>query len=279
MTSVRAGERLEQRPLRAVRSSNPYAKTGAPGQAERSLASRSATAARGGRGPRARAGRARRGRRRRARRGRRRGRAGSSSPDSSSPIAATSASANPPKRAERERPFSSARATAARPTSARCASVATRRAPGWPAASRRKRSSNVPIEPPRSAGAAARAGRARGLDVRPRSARSDRLVVEAGEVAVEQQLDLARVRRSREQRQPHLPIVVPGSDGSSVRAGRSPETAEEWTPGAGAPAPGVRCSRPGPPSGGDRAARPACRGWSPRSRRTDRRSSRRAGRP
>ena len=109
-----------------------------------------------------------------------------SKPESSSPTVASSESAKPPKRAERPRPLSDWPASARRTMRARCASVATGRESPPPRASRLKRSSNVPIEPPSRAGWMANSSRSR-------SSTSDRF----GTIRYGSRGSASRYRRSR----------------------------------------------------------------------------------
>ena len=116
-------------------------------------------------------------------------------------------SANPFVRAERARPFSGAEASARRTTSARCASVATGTLLGIDAA---EAPEEVVERPDRAAEEAAAAAEQVALDaVDVRRVRHDqcRFVVEARQIALQKKRDFARMRRPREEGQPHLPIV------------------------------------------------------------------------
>ena len=133
-------------------------------------------------------------------RGRRRARSGSSRPDSSSPRPAAAsrrsrrcaADAREPVRAPPPR-------RTRRTTSARCARSRPDARRGSPRASRSKRSSNVPISPAEQAARAREQVALDAVDVRPVRHDQKRLVVEARQIALQQERDLARVCRPREE--------------------------------------------------------------------------------
>ena len=133
-------------------------------------------------------------------RGRRRGAPGSTSPDSSSleglqQRVGEPAGARRSARGRRAAPPRSARRT----TSARWTSVATGRRSGSPARSSAKRSSNVPIAPAsRQPHRASRSRSTRSTSDRFGTIRV-RLVVEARQIALQEERDLARMRRPREE--------------------------------------------------------------------------------
>ena len=244
-----------------VRSSKPYAKTGSPCQASSSACSRSAA------------------RRRRRSRSQRPSRSssgavggveaarspsrspGSSSPDSSSPSVCE------------QRVGEAAGARRAGEAVQRTTSASARRAISARWASRRdrprgpdrrgdppNRSSNVPIEPPSRQPQRGEQVALDAVDVRPVRHDQERLVVEARQIALEQQRDFARVRGPREEGESHLPIVERPRTCPAAEIG-----ANGRIPAAGADLAGRRRPSAGGP-GGRRRGPASCR----RSRRRDR---------
>ena len=105
------------------------------------------------------------------------------------------------------------------------------------------------------------------LDVRPVRHDEPRLAVELREIALEEQRDLAGVRRPDDEREAHAPIVVPPPDASPYCAGL--ERAKSVKSGGTAKAATALRSTRLPTSACGPSARPAGRASFRRSRRTD----------
>ena len=249
---VRAsGERFEQRPLRTRQILEPIRehRLAVPRRELRRKPLGGATAEEVA-VPQRRAGRAPSGRGRTGRRGRRRGR-----PGRAAPARARRASGAACRRSRRWRPTARARSAerfggARRTISARSASLSTRRAAGSSRASRRNRSSNVPIVAAEEAAAAREQVPLDAVDVRRVRHDQCRFVGEARQIALEKQRDLARVRRPCEQGESHLPIVGLSSDGQAGEIGANRENPRP----AGSDLAGGGGLRPPAPASG-RAAR------------------------
>ena len=155
---------------------------------------------------------------------------GSTSADSSSAIVSSSVSANPAVVAELARLTSCTSAMARLTASVRCASDATGRRSSPPQAMCRKRSSNVPIRAGEQRRAPPDQVALDAVDVTRFGTTSHGSRVETSEIALEEQRNLADMRRPDDERQTHRSIVVLASGALSYAARRFCAKSDELDP-------------------------------------------------